>query len=569
VIRAFLYLTGCSFKNRVRRRLRRLRQPRYVAGLAVGLLYLYWFVIRNQMRSGRRGGLPLDPASLAPVVPEILAAGGLILWVVALVTWLVPSSGPPLKFNGPEECFLFTAPVPRRTLVNYKLVRSQAGLAFGVLIALLFSGAATAAARGRWSFAVGGWMLLTTIFLHALGIRLARAGLRAPARLVPWFSWLPMVLMGGVSGLVIGGIGVHLPRLLSMAPDDALTAVRALAAGGVASAALWPFKAAIAPMFSLSLPAFAAAGATACALLALNYWWVLEAASRIDGSVALAEKAQAGRATPIVSAGARRQPFSLDAGARPEVAILWKNLILFGRYLSFRTIVRVLVPIVVLAAVLGTSRRGGAAGLVVAVVAGFITVMGPYMVTNDLRHDLPRLAVIKTWPVRGSSLLVGELLAPTLALSVIVWFLLALAVALSSGWRQEWGSVGTRVALALSAAVLAPGLIVGQLLVQNAAVILFPGWIPTGGARPRGIEAMGQNMLMFAGTFLALAVGVLPAAAVGGGLGFVLYQFVGVAGLLPAGLLVAAILALEAGLVIAVLGRVLDRIEPSQVEVAE
>ncbi len=66
-------------------------------------------------------------------------------------------------------------------------------------------------------------------------------------------------------------------------------------------------------------------------------------------------------------------------------------------------------------------------------LALFATLIGPYMIRNDLRMDLPRLPVLKTWPITGRELLVGEILAPWVVLSVVVWFLLALAFALSPG----------------------------------------------------------------------------------------------------------------------------------------
>jgi hypothetical protein len=112
-------------------------------------------------------------------------------------------------------------------------------------------------------------------------------------------------------------------------------------------------------------------------------------------------------------------------------------------------------------------------------------------------------------------------------------------------------------------------LIAGQLIIQNAAVVLFPGWIVTGGARARGIEAMGQNMLMMAGTLLSLAIGVLPAAAVAGALGGLLYYLVGWPGVLPAAIVFAAILVAEAALALTWLGHVLERTDPAQVETAE
>ena len=141
-----------------------------------------------------------------------------------------------------------------------------------------------------------------------------------------------------------------------------------------------------------------------------------------------------------------------------------------------------------------------------------------------------------------------------------------MALGLSAGLGWSWSSFADRASLALVAALTAPVLIGAQLLLQNAAVIVFPGWIPTGGARPKGIEAMGQQMLMFAGTLLALLVGVLPAAAVSVVAGLLLYALVGFPGLIPAGVLFMAVLFIEGALLALLLGRVLERTEPSQVE---
>jgi hypothetical protein len=195
--------------------------------------------------------------------------------------------------------------------------------------------------------------------------------------------------------------------------------------------------------------------------------------------------------------------------------------------------------------------------------------MGPYMIRNDLRMDLPRLPVLKTWPITGRELLVGEILTPWVILSVVVWFLLVVAFALSLA--SDWGPGGQlgRAAVAAAGAILAPMLISGQLIVQNAAVVLFPGWVATGGARARGVEAMGQNILMFAATLLSLAIGVLPPLAVAGALGWVFYLLIGWPGVLPAAAVFAGILLGEAMLALTWLGRVLERTEPSQIDVAE
>jgi hypothetical protein len=564
---AFLYLTGCSLKNRLLRRLRRLREPRYLAGLAVGLLYLYSFVFRNQMRAGRHQADGL--AAIASFAPDIVAGGALALWALAIVAWLWPFGTRAWTFNGAEVQFLFTAPVTRRALVNYKLLRAQLGLLFGVGIMALFSGAARAAASGRWSFVLGGWLLFATLYLHALGVNLTKGSFRAPVSGVPRLAWASAAVMMLVSGVIVATMAVNAPFLISKPFGEALRGILEATRTGVAGLALWPFVAVVAPMFAIGPAAFARALVPALAVVAVNYWWVLKSDAQLEEAAAAAERQQArgrrGLPAPVV----RAAPFTLDPVGRLETAVFWKNTIQFGRYVSVAVIVRVLIPIVVLAVVMGLNRTGGSMAPLVLMLAFFATMFGPYMVRNDLRMDLPKLSALKSWPISGRELLVGELLAPVVVLTVLVWFLLAVAFALWPSWSVGPADMLGRVAVAIAGAVLAPMLIGGQLVIQNAAVVLFPGWIVTGGARARGIEAMGQNMLMMAGTLLSLAIGVLPAAAVAGGIGALLYFLIGWPGVVPAAIVFAGILLLEVALVLTWLGRVLERTDPSQLETSE
>lgn len=563
---AFLYLTACSLKNRLWRRLRRLREPRYLAGLVVGLLYLYWFVVRNQMRAPRRGRT--DLTWLTSFAPDIVVGGAVLLWVVAVLVWLWPFATRTWTFTAAEVQFFFTAPLTRRQLLNYKLLRSQVGLLFSVLIASLFTGAARAAVAGRWSLLLGGWLLFAAIFLHVLGANLTKSSFRAPASRVPWLAWASATLMIVVSGLLCGTYLVHARALVSRPLNDAIFGIVELGRVGAAPFALWPFRAVLAPIFAETPLAFARALGPALVVLVLNYVWVLWSDANLEDAASAAEQRQAqGRSAPAPVV--RPAPFSLAARGRVETAILWKNTILLGRYVSLRLVVRVSIPVVVMAVVFGLNSKGGSLAPLLLMLTVFATVVGPFMIRNDLRHDLQRLSVLKTWPISGRELLLGELLAPTFLLSAIVWFLLAVTLALSPAWKDGPIDAVGRAALLVSVGLLAPMLIAGQVIIQNAAVVLFPGWIATGGARARGIEAMGQNMLMFAGTLLALAIGVLPASAIAGGLGYVLYLFLGWPGLLPATMLLASILVVEAGLVVMWLGRVLERTDPAQVEIAE
>lgn len=565
MIGTFLFLTLASIRNRLARRLRRLREPRYIAGLLVGLGYLYFAVLRNQMRAARRGGDPFTEPGFVAALPLIVTVGGVVIWIVILIAWFWPSTDPPLKFSGAEVQFFYTAPLRRRQILNYKLLRSQIGVLFGVLIAALFSGAATAAASGRWTFLVGGLLTFSTLRLHLLGVGLTRASFKG-AGTVPRRAWLPPAIMAALSVLVVVPFALHAGELWGLRAAEAWTRVLEIVRTPPAATGLWPFSAIVAPIVSRPGRPFLDAVLPALAILALNYWWVLQSDAVLEEAVVAAEKQRAKGRGRLPTPVARRAPFRLHPHGRPELAVLWKNLILLGRYASPRTVLRMLLPIVILSVAFGSSRAGGALAWIALLFAAFFTLLGPYMMRNDLRHDMPRLPILKTWPVTGATLLVGEVLAPAAVLSVLAWTALAVTLLLSPGLGWTSASLADRAVLFVLAAVVAPMLIGAQLLIQNAAVVLFPGWIPTGGARPKGIEAMGQQMLMLAGTLLALIVGVLPAIAVAGLVGFVLYQLLGMAGLLPAGLLFVAVLLLEAVLLVILLGHSLERTEPAQVE---
>jgi hypothetical protein len=564
VTRVFLFLTARSLWNRARYRLRRLREPRYVIGLGVGLAYLYWFVARQQLRAGHRPFDLLTDPELAPIIPAILVIGGLVLWLVCAVAWIWPSSEPPIRFTPAEVQFFYPAPLARRQLLHYKLLRSQLGVLFGVLVASLFSGALLA---GHAAFPVGFWLLFSTLRLYLIGVGFTRASLSAGIRAAPWRAWIPAAIVGAISLIILGTFARMLPSLWSMSPGQGFRLVIEAGGQGSLDAALRPFQALIVPVFAEGAGPLWQSAWPALVLLFLNYWWVLQSELTLEAAAATSERQQAAGQRQAPAPAARPAPFALATRGRPEAAIAWKNLIQVGRYASPRTAVRVLLPLVVLAFVASRSEKGFGAAALVAILAAFLTLLGPYMVRNDLRVDMGRLAVLKTWPVRGSTLFLGEVLAPAAILTVIVWGALAITLALSTGLRDL--TFAERISLTVLAALVAPAVILAQVVIQNAAVILFPGWIPTGPTRPRGIEAMGQQMLMFAGTLLLLAAGVLPAAAVAALVGFVLYQLAGIPGLVPAGVLFSAVLIAESALVIVLLGGVLERTDPAAVETGE
>jgi ABC-2 type transport system permease protein len=588
---AFVYLTLCSLRNRIRVRIRRLREPRYLIGLVAGLLYMYTFVFRNAFRN-TRNGRP-DPGmivAMSQAAAPVQALGSAVLFVFAALAWLWPGSRPALLFTRAEVQFLFQAPLTRRQLVHYKLIRSQVGTIFGSAITTLFLRPGSLAMG--WTTMVGIWLMFSIISLHNVGISLSRQSVAKAGVTGLLKQWLPFTALIGAIGVLALTVALDWSHLASLptARDVGLELQR-LATSGAAGLVLWPFRAIVRVPLAATRTEFWLALPFALLILAANYVWVLQAdAAFEEASAERAEKvatrlaaAKAGRfGTPTVrtkasTAAASTTPFSLALTGRPETAILWKNLIMVGRYVSVKTLLRIL-PLLVLIGVFATnnSHKGGMlpAMAMLCLIGLFFTILfGPQMARNDLRQDLANLSVLKTWPVTGAALVRGELLAPTVVLSAIAWLLVIGAALLAGNLQLPQASmsafVPNRVAYALAAMFIAPGLILAQLVVQNGIAIVFPAWVAIGSSRARGIEATGQRLLMMAGNLLTLLLSLLPGAIVGGGLALVVYWTTGVVLVVVPALVLGLFMLAESWLAIEALGRVLERTDVSAVEASE
>jgi ABC-2 type transport system permease protein len=118
-------------------------------------------------------------------------------------------------------------------------------------------------------------------------------------------------------------------------------------------------------------------------------------------------------------------------------------------------------------------------------------------------------------------------------------------------------------------AIVAPALVFSQLMIHNAVALLFPAWVPLGNQRPRGLDAMGQRLILLGGTWLLLMVSALPGAIAGGVVWFALQRFVGPAALLPAAVVCAVIVGLEVLLATEAIGPAYERLDVMAVERSE
>jgi hypothetical protein len=186
----------------------------------------------------------------------------------------------------------------------------------------------------------------------------------------------------------------------------------------------------------------------------------------------------------------------------------------------------------------------------------------------DLRDDLRHLEVLKTWPVRSSAVVRGELIWPGVLLTAMAWTAIAVALYLSGTVMLRVG-FAWRMSIGAAIAILTPALVFSQLTIHNAAALMFPAWVALGSQRARGLDAMGQRLIVLGGTWLLLILSVVPGAIAGAILWFALNQFIGPTALVPAALACTAMIAIEVLLATEALGPAYERLDVMAVERAE
>jgi ABC-2 type transport system permease protein len=263
----------------------------------------------------------------------------------------------------------------------------------------------------------------------------------------------------------------------------------------------------------------------------------------------------------------RTMPLSATGWA--PMAIVWKNLLCMRRKTrSTLPILLLLGVIPVVGAVVGIGRgRMELLGLEVVLtiaMAALVLLFGPIIARSDLRDDMLNLTALKLLPLRGRTIVAAEVLSVVLPIAIIEFALLVLAAGLMLFEpNRPFTPLQTLGVLAgvLPAVLAFTAAIVG---IQNAAPVLFPAWVKLGAITNGGIEAMGQMMIVVA-LFLVLLAAMLLVPAIAT-TGIILagraHMALAVVGALLFG---AAVLAAEVSGLFVILGRTLERTEPSDV----
>ncbi len=563
MIGAFLYLTGRTLSHRLARQVRRLREPRYLVAIVVGGFYLYYFLVRPRDDSTNRA---LVTSSWLPLV----ALAGLLAAVVRW--WVFGSDRTALAFSPAEVQFLFPAPISRRSLLRWKLLRLQVVILLNTLIwALLLRRGEAPEGMGYYLAAI--YVVFATLSLHRLGASLARAGLRQHAGSAARGQLLPAGLVLAASLVLITALVRHWTALAtSVGTGHFGEAVQALLSVPAVAVVLWPFRALLAPVFATGHEAWLRAMGPALGLLALHYLWVMRSDAAFE-EAALAASAERARRLEAVRQGYRVAPARAPGSSRPAwfplrptgwpgSAFLWKNTVAATRNLRPMVIA---VPFVAAAVVMGSGSafsRGGwaqAAGLIGLLLAAMLLFFGPVWIRNDLRSDLARLDLLRSYPLRGRTIAAGEIAASVVLLTSLELALLLLAFLAFLGSDVPGFPLSQRAGALVLAIGLLPGLNALTLTLQNAAALLFPDWINAWGVKGGGVETMGQNVVTMTLSLLLTLLGALGPLLAGGLAMGALYPLLGRWAAVPAAVIALAAAGLELYLLLLSVGRIFDR----------
>lgn len=583
---ALLYLRVTSFRNWLQSRLRRLRQPKYFAGALAFAAYFWFFFYRpithapRPRASGIVGPEALQAATALATTDWLavgFAVGSLALLIFLALMWIVPTKPASLGFSEAEIAFLFPAPVTRRSLVHFRLLSAQFRSLVGGAFMVLFSNRWTMLGGNAVTHAFGWWFIFSALNLHFSGAGFTLTRLGAMGR-APWRRRaLVLVLLVAVIAATLARLPAEL-RLPQPGHDLRPLAVWVTTLTNTAPLnwLLWPMKLVLGPFLAMDLRGFLLALPAALAVITLHYLWVVRTAVAFeDASLAYAEKRAAriaawrsgNRRTEFSQAKGRSGPFRLASVGRPEFAFLWKNLLSAWPYFTPRVFAGCALFIAATTTWLNTlpAWRGllSGVGTVALIFAAYALIVGPHFARQDLRSDLPHLDILKTYPLPGWQIVLGQMLAPAAILTGVLWLvLLTAAMTFPAQLNSPWLTPEFRLVTTMTLAALTPVVVTLQLLVPNTATLLFPGWFQVNRGRGGGVEVVGQRMIFFFAQLLTMVLALLPAALLAALLIFILWQLSTPAlAVAVGGLAVLAILLVEIGCGLWWLGQRFDRLD--------
>ena len=580
-VNALGYLVTRSFVNGVLFRLRRLRQPKYLLGAILGAAYFYFYFGRFLAVSRMPWGAESGPAS-----PHGLEIGAAILFVATIVlSWILPASRAAIAFTEAEIAFLFPAPITRRTLVIMRLVKSQFALLLFSAFMTLLSGRFHLGSE-VWMRIGGWWVIMNTLNMHRLGASFALQRLRERGMADGKRRVLVVLVLVAFVALV------EFMRRSLPPPPDLATALRGggeitnyivqLLHTGPLRYVLAPFKLIVAPNFAHEGVTFLRTLLPALGIMALHFIWVVRAdVSFEDASIEAAKK----RAAFLAARGrgelrargksdkARTPLWRLRPTGFAPIAFIWKSLLksggrrTLGRWAAFFAVLAagafalgrvedLTKPLVVTAFIIG-------GGCYIALLISFVMI--GQLSAAQLRQGIATMDLLKTYPIPGWQIALGELAGPVLLGSLMQWCSLGIGLMLLSIAPPLHPHLGTITAIAGGIALLLPIFNLSTAILPCAGALLYPGWFRPQESTGPGIENTGMKLILGIAQLLAVVVAMIPVAFFGAVAFFAVAKFTTATEwpALAAGGTAMLILAMETGLGIAWLGSLYDEFDVS------
>lgn len=564
---AVLYLVVTEGRNRLRRKGARIRSPRYAIGLAIGIAY-FWLVFF-------RPGAPQSEAT-PPGLDLFFALG---LATLTAFWWVRGGQERWIAFAPAEVNLLFTAPLTRRQLLHLKLLRIQQGVLFSALLFTLFTRGSPVPWPARL---LGLWVMVNTITLHPIAASLVRAN--AASRSGLRRSALPLVVFAAAATALILGLAQDYAFITAAATPEAMfERARDALETGPAGMVLFPFRAVLGPLSADSLSEWARAIPLALAIMLLHYVWILRTDAAFEEAAAEAgrkraealEAVRSGHVAAATGGGAwskrRRLRIPLAPTGTPEVAVLWKNTVMALRTLRPLTMLAMIAIAVALFIAIGILNGDPTAAAqqiatLSLVMAGGALLLGPQSFRYDLRRDLTKLEVLRTWPVGGGRFVAAQVAVSAAALLLVIYGLLALAAAAHSVGSLQVLSPAMLAIIGGGLLLTLPPIVFLAMLIQNGLALTFPAWSKLGAGEPGGgIEFMGQFLMAVVISLSLLALGLAAPLLLAGAVAAPTYAALGRWVAVPAGAVFIAGLWIEAGLLTRYLGRVYERLDPADV----
>jgi ABC-2 type transport system permease protein len=513
VIRAFLFVTVRSFRNRIVSRLKRLRNVRYLISFLVAMVY-FWFTAFRHLFSARS---PLQSGGI-PSSGLVIDLTAVIVLALLILAWALPEQSAGLKFSEAEIQFLFPAPITRRQLLLYKILRAQPQvfISAAVMTFLMFRNAKF----------IGLWVCFIVLSIYFTFVALARARLKLLG--VGFLLRLPLIAAAvvGVSALLWRTVDLRTFREMgTKLRPGRLPDLPALFHDPLADAILFVPRLFSQAVLPVSVPQLLAS----CGMLLVIAVVLLELAVRTniafeEASIYASQKSAARRARfneqrigKVVTFPRIPPPFRIPPRARPEVAIYWKNLTAGLRISSPWLLIMAACALYFLGQAYYSPEpavRTTIAGIAL-VLAILFPFLGSSLFTQDMRLDLPRMELLKSYPITGERLVAAEIAGPLTFIAAVEIMLLTVAAIILNG--AELPATARFLAtpqFVVVALMLATPVCAAQLLIRNAVPILLPGWAMRAPDEQRGFIVMGQRLLMTLGNLLVLLFVLLPAACI-------------------------------------------------------